>query len=132
MSDTAHSFFSLLQKKKGPEGKWFPFIKELDRLGGRGPQGAKSPLLWEEGQAESLLAGSPVIGQIKERIKGIRKESEELDTVWYMSGSLFSNHSGYLLSNLQWRDLFKHLRQYNPVWYIFKGSHSANDLLWFL
>ena len=82
----------MLQKKKGPEGKWFPFIKELDRLGGRGPQGAKSPLLWEEGQAESLLAGSPVIGQIKERIKGIRKEFEELDTVWYMSGSLFSKY----------------------------------------
>ena len=80
--------FSLLQKKKGPEGEWSPFIKELDRIGGRGPQGAtKSPLLWEEGQAESLLAGSPVIGQIKERIKGIRKEFEELDTVWYMSGS---------------------------------------------
>ena len=83
----------MLQKKKGPEDKWSPFIKKLDRIGGRGPQGAtKSPLLWEEGQAESLLAGSPVIGQIKERIKGIRKEFEELDTVWYMSGSLFSKY----------------------------------------
>lgn len=25
------------------------------------PQGAKSPLLWDEGQAEELLAGSPVV-----------------------------------------------------------------------
>lgn len=82
----------LLQKKRGQESNWFPFIKELDRLGGRGPQGAKSPLLWEEGEAETLLAGSPVIGQIKERLKGIRKEFEELDTVWYMSGSLFSKY----------------------------------------
>lgn len=86
------TLYLMYEKKRGQESKWFPFIKELDRLGGRGPQGAKSPLLWEEGQAEELLAGSPVIGQIKERLKGIRKEFEELDTVWYMSGSLFSKY----------------------------------------
>ena len=37
--------------------------QELDRVQGRGLQGAKSPLLWED------LAGSPLIGEIKERLK---------------------------------------------------------------
>ena len=32
-------------------------------------QGAKSPLLWEEGQVEELLAGSPVVGEIQERLR---------------------------------------------------------------
>ncbi len=31
--------------------------------------GAKSPLLWEEGQVESLLAGSPVVNMVKDRLK---------------------------------------------------------------
>lgn len=35
---------------------------------------------------EELLAGSPVVGQIKERLAGIKKEYEELDTVWYLAG----------------------------------------------
>lgn len=33
-----------------------------------------------------------MIGQIKERLKGIEKEYEELDTVWFMAGSLFRNY----------------------------------------
>ena len=36
---------------------------------GRGLQGAKSPLLWEDSQVQELLAGSPLIGEIKERLK---------------------------------------------------------------
>jgi hypothetical protein len=32
-------------------------------------QGAKSPLLWEAGQVDELLAGSPVVAEIKERLK---------------------------------------------------------------
>lgn len=36
---------------------------------GRGPQGAKSPLLWPEGQVEELLQGSPVKKEIAERLK---------------------------------------------------------------
>ena len=34
--------------------------------------GAKSPLLWEEGQVESLLAGSPVVNMVKDRLKVTR------------------------------------------------------------
>ena len=36
---------------------------------GRGLQGAKSPLLWEDSQVREYLAGSPLIGEIKERLK---------------------------------------------------------------
>ena len=86
------TLYLMYEKKKRKESFFYPLIKELDRLGGRGPQGAKSPLLWDEGQAEALLAGSPTVGMIKERLRGIRKEYEELDTVYYMSGNLFRSY----------------------------------------
>lgn len=44
-------------------------MQELDRVQGRGLQGAKSPLLWEDEQVQEYLAGSPLIGEIKERLK---------------------------------------------------------------
>lgn len=50
------------------------------------PQGAKSPLLWDEGQAAELLAGSPVVAEIEARLAGIEKEYEELDAVWFLAG----------------------------------------------
>lgn len=80
------------EKKRGTDSFWYPLIKELDRQGGRGSQGAKSPLLWEPGQAEALLAGSPVLAQINQRLEGIAREYEELDTVWYLAGSLFNKY----------------------------------------
>lgn len=86
------TLYLMYEKKKGSDSFWFEFIKELDRQGGRGPQGAKSPLLWDEGQVEDLLAGSPVVGQIQERLAGIEREYNELDTVWFMAGSLFKNY----------------------------------------
>ncbi|PSC74659.1 3-oxoacyl-[acyl-carrier] synthase chloroplastic isoform B [Micractinium conductrix] len=78
------------EKKRGTEGCWFHFIKELDRMQGRGSQGAKSPLLWAPGEAAELLAGSPVVGEIEARLAGIAKEYEELDAVWFLAGSLFN------------------------------------------
>jgi hypothetical protein len=80
------------EKKRGPDSKWYPLIKELDRQGGRGSQGAKSPLLWEPGQASALLSGSPVLAQLSTRLAGIAREYEELDTVWYLAGALFKNY----------------------------------------
>jgi hypothetical protein len=76
------TLFLMYEKKRGQESSWYPLIKELDRQAGRGSQGAKSPLLWNEGQAETLLAGSPVVGAIKERLKGIRKEFEAVSCFW--------------------------------------------------
>ena len=87
---TLYLAYEKIRRKDSPI---YPYIKELDRQGARGPQGAKSPLLWEPGQVDNYLAGSPVIAQVKERLAGIEREYKELDTVWYMSGSLFNNYS---------------------------------------
>lgn len=73
----------MYEKKKGKESFWYPFIKELDKLRGRGPQGAESPILWPAGEADSLLAGSPVLSELKTRINEINKNYNECDTVWY-------------------------------------------------
>ena len=103
-----------------------PAMQELDRIQARGQMGAKSPLLWDDGQVEEYLAGSPLVAEIKERLKaspwaltallpaahtpacgccevlltgravalvqGIEKEYAELDTVWFMAGSLFKSY----------------------------------------
>lgn len=82
-----------MKRKKVKNHSTTIYIKELDRQAGRGTQGAKTPLLWDEGQVEEYLAGSPIIGQIKERLAGIEKEYHELDTVFYMSKSMFRNYS---------------------------------------
>jgi hypothetical protein len=44
-------------------------LQELDRIQARGQMGAKSPLLWDDGQVEEYLAGSPLVGEIRERLK---------------------------------------------------------------
>lgn len=80
------------EKKKGKSSSIYPFIKELDRQAGRGFQGAKSPLLWSREEIDDLLAGSPVIAEIEARLEGIKKEYNELDTVWFMGSSLFKNY----------------------------------------
>ncbi|RMZ54851.1 hypothetical protein APUTEX25_000368 [Auxenochlorella protothecoides] len=80
------------EKKRGTASFWHPFIKELDRLRGKGQQGARSPILWEPWQVEQYLAGSPLVAQVNERMKGIDREYAELDTVWFMAGSLFNQY----------------------------------------
>ena len=47
----------------------YEYIKELDKQRGRGQQGAKSPLLWDAGQMEELLQGSPVAKEVGLRLK---------------------------------------------------------------
>ncbi|CAL5228874.1 g12088 [Coccomyxa viridis] len=86
------TLYLMYEKKNGKQSVWYEFIKELDRVQGRGLQGAKSPLLWEDEQVQEYLAGSPLIGEIKERLKGIEREYDELDTVWYLAGSLFKSY----------------------------------------
>ena len=44
-------------------------LQELDRIRGRGQQGAQAPLLWEEGQVEELLQGSPVVSEVHHRLQ---------------------------------------------------------------
>jgi len=42
--------------------------QELDRIQARGQSGAKSPLLWDEGQVAALLQGSPIVAEVAERL----------------------------------------------------------------
>ena len=60
--------YLMYEKKRSKSSPWYPFIQALDRQRGRGQQGAKSPLLWDPGQAEHLLAGSPVVQEIQARL----------------------------------------------------------------
>jgi len=40
----------------------------------------------------ALLQGSPVVKDVQQRLQGIEREYNELDTVWFMAGSLFHNY----------------------------------------
>ncbi|KAK9830198.1 hypothetical protein WJX72_010243 [[Myrmecia] bisecta] len=86
------TLYLMYEKKNGKQSVWYDFIKELDRQRGRGQLGAKTPLLWDDGEVERFLAGSPVVALVKERLKGVQREYQELDTVWFMAGSLFKNY----------------------------------------
>lgn len=48
-------------------------LQELDRIRGRGQQGAKAPLLWDKGQVEDLLQGSPVVAEVHHRLQVLRQ-----------------------------------------------------------
>jgi len=37
-------------------------------------------------------AGSPLLSTVKQRVAGIKKEYDELDTVWFMAKSLFNRY----------------------------------------
>ena len=75
------ALFLMYEKKAGKESGscWKPLIDELDHIKARGPAGAKSPLLWEPGQADALLAGSPVLEELAERRAGLAAEWAEMD-----------------------------------------------------
>jgi len=80
------------EKRLGAESEIAPFIRELDRQRARGQQAVPSPLLWSADEVDTLLQGSPVVGQIRERLEMMRKEYDELDTVWYMASALFNKY----------------------------------------
>eukprot|EP01026_Neomeris_dumetosa_P048980 TRINITY_DN424_c0_g1_i2.p1 TRINITY_DN424_c0_g1~~TRINITY_DN424_c0_g1_i2.p1 ORF type:complete len:491 (-),score=44.36 TRINITY_DN424_c0_g1_i2:270-1694(-) len=80
------------EKKRGSDSFWYPFIKCMDKQRARGPQAVETPLLWEPQEAERLLKGSPILDALKGRYAGIKKEYENLDTVWFMAGSLFRDY----------------------------------------
>lgn len=63
------TLYLMYEKKRGRSSEWAPLIRELDRTRGRGQMGARSPLLWAPGQAERLLAGSPVLGEVRARLQ---------------------------------------------------------------
>ncbi|KAJ9562482.1 hypothetical protein OSB04_007642 [Centaurea solstitialis] len=85
------ALYLMYEKKQGKDSVWYPYIKELDRQRGRGQLAVESPLLWSESEL-NYLTGSPVKAEVLERAEGIRKEYNELDTVWFMAGSLFQQY----------------------------------------
>ncbi|KAJ3671456.1 hypothetical protein LUZ60_007535 [Juncus effusus] len=85
------ALYLMYEKKQGKRSFWSPFIKELDRQAGRGQLAVESPLLWSESEL-AYLTGSPIRSEVLQRDEGIRREYEELDTVWFMAGSLFKQY----------------------------------------
>ncbi|KAK9067362.1 hypothetical protein SSX86_014689 [Deinandra increscens subsp. villosa] len=85
------ALYLMYEKKQGKGSVWYPYIRELDRQRGRGQLAVESPLLWSESEL-NYLTGSPIKAEVIERAEGIRKEYNELDTVWFMAGSLFQQY----------------------------------------
>ncbi|KAI4350547.1 hypothetical protein L6164_004994 [Bauhinia variegata] len=85
------ALYLMYEKKQGKKSFWYPYIRGLDRQRGRGQLAVESPLLWSESEL-SYLTGSPTKAEVLERAEGIKREYNELDTVWFMAGSLFQQY----------------------------------------
>ncbi|CAN1725369.1 hypothetical protein LINPERHAP1_LOCUS42 [Linum perenne] len=85
------ALYLMYEKKQGKKSFWYPYIRELDRQRGRGQLAVESPLLWSDDEL-AYLKGSPTQAEILERADGIKREYDELDTVWFMAGSLFQQY----------------------------------------
>ncbi|KAF8399905.1 hypothetical protein HHK36_015775 [Tetracentron sinense] len=85
------ALYLMYEKKQGKKSFWYPYIRELDRQRGRGQLAVESPLLWSEAEL-AYLTGSPTKAEVLERAEGIKREYNELDTVWFMAGSLFQQY----------------------------------------
>ncbi|KAL0331880.1 UNVERIFIED_CONTAM: hypothetical protein Scaly_2089500 [Sesamum calycinum] len=85
------ALYLMYEKKQGKKSFWYPYIRELDRQRGRGQLAVESPLLWSEAELD-YLTGSPTKAEVLERAEGIKREYNELDTVWFMAGSLFEQY----------------------------------------
>ncbi|KAF5746944.1 hypothetical protein HS088_TW06G01120 [Tripterygium wilfordii] len=85
------ALYLMYEKKQGKKSFWYPYIRELDRQRGRGQLAVVSPLLWSEAEL-AYLTGSPTKAEVLERAEGIKREYNELDTVWFMAGSLFQQY----------------------------------------
>ncbi|XP_024387385.1 fructose-bisphosphate aldolase-lysine N-methyltransferase, chloroplastic [Physcomitrium patens] len=86
------ALYLMYEKKQGKESYWYPYIRELDRQRGRGQLSVASPLLWSREELNEYFTGSTMKEVVLERLAGIKREYEELDTVWFMAGSLFKQY----------------------------------------
>uniref|UniRef100_A0A7N0UUL3 Rubisco LSMT substrate-binding domain-containing protein n=1 Tax=Kalanchoe fedtschenkoi TaxID=63787 RepID=A0A7N0UUL3_KALFE len=85
------ALYLMYEKKQGKKSFWYPYIRELDRQRGRGQLAVESPLLWSDTEL-AYLTGSPTKAEVLKRAEGIKREYSELDTVWFMAGSLFQQY----------------------------------------
>lgn len=85
------ALYLMYEKKQGKKSFWHPYIRELDRQRARGQLSVESPLLWSDAELD-YLTGSPTKAEVLERAEGIQREYNELDTVWFMAGSLFQQY----------------------------------------
>ncbi|CAN4080431.1 unnamed protein product [Withania somnifera] len=85
------ALYLMYEKKQGRKSFWYPYIKELDRQRARGQLFVESPLLWSDTELD-YLTGSRTKAEVLERAEGIQREYNELDTVWFMAGSLFQQY----------------------------------------
>ncbi|MED6157875.1 hypothetical protein PIB30_027540 [Stylosanthes scabra] len=85
------ALYLMYEKKQGKKSFWYPYIRELDRQRGRGQLAVESPLLWSDSEL-AYLTGSPTKAEVLQRAEGIKREYNELDTVWFMAGSLFQQY----------------------------------------
>ncbi|KAL2610275.1 hypothetical protein R1flu_028848 [Riccia fluitans] len=86
------ALYLMYEKKRGKDSFWYPYIRELDRQRGRGQLAVPSPLLWSPQELNEYFTGSPMKKVVLERLEGIKREYKELDTVWFMAGSLFKQY----------------------------------------
>lgn len=100
------ALYLMYEKKRGKDSFWYPFIRELDRQRGRGQLAVESPLLWTSKELE-YLQGSPMKEVVSARLEGIRREYKELDTVWFMAGSLFQQYPFDIPTEAFSFDIFK-------------------------
>ncbi|KAG2300502.1 hypothetical protein Bca52824_036974 [Brassica carinata] len=83
------ALYLMYEKKQGKKSVWYPYIRELDRQRGRGHLDVESPLLWSEAELE-YLTGSPT--KVLQLVYASLVIVLELDTVWFMAGSLFQQY----------------------------------------
>lgn len=100
------ALYLMYEKKRGKDSFWYPFIRELDRQRGRGQLAVESPLLWTSKELE-YLQGSAMKEVVSARLEGIRREYKELDTVWFMAGSLFQQYPFDIPTEAFSFDIFK-------------------------
>ncbi|CAI5498349.1 unnamed protein product [Closterium sp. Naga37s-1] len=86
------ALYLMFEKKQADQSFWGPFINELDRQRGRGQTAVATPLLWDPKEVAELFQGSPMKAEVEARLQGIRREYEELDTVWFLAASLFKQY----------------------------------------
>uniref|UniRef100_A0A803N6C5 Uncharacterized protein n=1 Tax=Chenopodium quinoa TaxID=63459 RepID=A0A803N6C5_CHEQI len=116
------ALYLMYEKKQGKKSFWYPYIRELDRQRGRGQLAVESPLLWSKSEL-SYLSGSPVLAEIMVRDEGIKKEYDELDTVWFMAGSLFQLRLACIMAviktslEVRWTfEMMRSLLQLQQLW----------------